>query len=78
MLTQIEYLSEGMMRIATTKADSTSSFTPMRSPLLQRQCACGNSAGLTASCDECQKKALTLQRRSTEQTEASTRAPDRA
>lgn len=32
--------------------------TPQQPHLLQRQCACGNSAGLTGTCSECQQKRL--------------------
>lgn len=49
------------LRLLTT-TESKPSFTPVRSPLLQRKCACGNSAGLTGECSQCQKKKLTLQR----------------
>jgi uncharacterized protein DUF4157 len=41
------------------------SFTPAPSRLLQRQCACGGSAGLAGECADCQTKRLTLQRRGT-------------
>lgn len=37
-------------------------FTPARSPLLQRKCACGGSAGAGGDCGECQKKKSPLQR----------------
>jgi outer membrane protein OmpA-like peptidoglycan-associated protein len=60
------------MRTATTaQPEATRLFTPTRSPLLQRKCDCGNAAGLTGNCSECQKKNLTLQRRSTDQAEVS-------
>lgn len=44
-------------------ASPASSFTPARSPLLQRKCACGGSAGGGGECDECHKKKHPLQRR---------------
>jgi len=40
--------------------------------LLQRKCACGKSSGLTGECAECDKKRLTMQRKSTHQTGATT------
>jgi hypothetical protein len=42
------------------KAAMTSrpTFTPARSGLLQRKCACGGTPGLTGECDECSKKKL--------------------
>ncbi|GET39215.1 hypothetical protein [Microseira wollei] len=54
-----------------TKPTPKPSFTPVRSGLLQRKCACGNSASLTGKCTECENKRLTLQRRSTDRAEAS-------
>lgn len=39
--------------------------------ILQRQCACGNSAGLTGQCSECQQKNLTVQRRADNQDDGS-------
>lgn len=44
---------------------STPSFTPVRTGLLQRKCACGGTPGLTGECAECRNKRLSLQRRST-------------
>jgi hypothetical protein len=58
-----------MQTSTTAKLKSTRSLTPLRSPLLQRKCACGNSAGLTGTCSDCQTQNLTLQRRSIEPTE---------
>jgi Domain of unknown function (DUF4157) len=52
-----------------TKTTPKTSFTPVKTGLLQRKCACGNSAGLTGKCTECQNKQLTLQRRSNNQAE---------
>jgi outer membrane protein OmpA-like peptidoglycan-associated protein len=54
-----------MQTTSTTQPKSTPAWVPARSPLLQRKCACGNSAGLTGECSECQKEKLTLQRRMT-------------
>lgn len=52
------------MRTAiTAQPESTRSFTP---PLIQRKCACGNSASVTGQCSECQGKKL-LQRRANDQ-----------
>ena len=45
------------------------SFTPVRTGLLQRRCACGGSPGMAGECAECRNKKPTLQRRSTNQTE---------
>ena len=43
------------------------SFTPVRSNLLQRKCACGGTPGLDGECAECRRKRLTTQRRSLDQ-----------
>lgn len=57
------------MRTRTAaKPESIRSFTPVRSPLLQRKCACGNSASVAGQCSGCEQKKL-LQRRSSDQTE---------
>jgi len=37
---------------------TTAVFKPAPGPLLQRQCACGGSSGLTGSCSECAQKKL--------------------
>src|SRR5882672_6367718 len=54
------------MNTHTYKASNSSAmphaFTPVRSGLLQRKCACGGSAGLAGECEECGKQALSLQR----------------
>lgn len=50
----------------------TPSFTPARSGLLQRKCACGGMPGLDGECAECSEKRLTLQRRSINHAEPST------
>jgi Domain of unknown function (DUF4157) len=47
-----------------TKPTPKPSFTPVKSGILQRKCACGNSASLTGKCTECENKRLTLQRHS--------------
>lgn len=41
------------------------SFTAISTGLLQRKCACGNSAGLTGECAACQREKLALQRKKT-------------
>jgi hypothetical protein len=43
---------------ATIAAREKSSVIPMRSSLIQRKCACGNSAGMAGECSDCQKKLL--------------------
>lgn len=48
------------VRTATTP---TMSFTPMRSGLLQRKCACGNHTFAGGECAECAKKKSGLQRK---------------
>lgn len=48
------------------------SFTPTRTHLLQRKCACGGTPGLDGECEECRSKRLTVQRRSMGQTELAT------
>jgi hypothetical protein len=42
----------------TPAASSPSSFTPVRSGILQRKCACGGKAGADGKCEECKKKKL--------------------
>ena len=37
---------------------ATPSFTPVRSGLLQRKCACGGTPSLSGECEECRKKKL--------------------
>src|SRR6266849_7190996 len=39
------------------------SFTPARSGLLQRKCACGGTPGPSGECEECREKRLSLQRK---------------
>jgi hypothetical protein len=39
------------------------SFTPVRSGLLQRKCACGGTPGLSGECEECNRKRLNGQQR---------------
>lgn len=51
------------------------SFTPARSGLLQRKCACGGVPGLTGECDDCRRKRLALQHRTDDQAEPSTVPP---
>jgi hypothetical protein len=56
-----------LSRHATTQA-STTAATPAAGSaagarLLQRKCACGESAKLTGECEDCAKKRLTVQRR---------------
>jgi Domain of unknown function (DUF4157) len=43
---------------ATATTKEKPSVMPMRSSLLQRKCACGNSAGMVGECSDCQKKSL--------------------
>jgi hypothetical protein len=43
------------MKAATTPRPG---FTPMRSGLLQRKCACGGTPGVDGECDECRRKRL--------------------
>ena len=47
----------------------TSSFTPVRTKLMQRKCACGDTPGLDGECAECRKKRLALKRRFADQAE---------
>ncbi len=55
----------------TTKEKSS---MPMRSSLIQRQCACGNSAGMAGECSDCQKKSL-VQRKSIDRDNTSEEPP---
>src|SRR5829696_8878903 len=50
-----------------------SSFTPVRTNLLQRKCACGGTPGLDGECAECREKRL--QRRSTSQAQPAMAPP---
>jgi hypothetical protein len=52
-----------------TKTTPKPSFTPVQTGILQRKCACGNSASLTGKCIECENKRLSLQRRANHQAE---------
>jgi hypothetical protein len=54
-----------------TKTTPKPSFTPVKTGILQRKCACGNSASLTGKCSECENKRLTLQRYSLDRDEVS-------
>lgn len=51
------------------KAASQATFTPARSVLLQRKCACGGASGFTGECEECDKKRLAMQQKAARQTE---------
>ncbi len=55
------------------KTAPTASFTPVRSSLLQRKCACGGMLGLDGECAECRSKPL--HRSSINQTEPSAVPP---
>jgi hypothetical protein len=46
------------------------SFKPVTTGLLQRKCACGNHTPAGGKCEECAKKKQVLQRKATEQSEA--------
>src|SRR5947209_17793919 len=50
-------------------------FTPVRTNLLQRKCACGGTPGVDGECAECRRKRLALQGHSTNQTAPSTVPP---
>ena len=54
---------------------SSSSFTPLRSGLLQRKCACGGKPGFDGECAECRRKRLTLQQRPFTQADRSLAPP---
>jgi hypothetical protein len=59
---------------ATITTKEKSSVMPMRSSLIQRQCACGNSAGMAGECSDCQNKSL-VQRKSIDQDNTSEEPP---
>ncbi len=44
----------------------TMSFTPVRSGLLQRKCACGGTPGPSGECEACRKKKLQRKARNSE------------
>ena len=48
------------------KRAPSSSFAPVRSFLLQRECACGGTPGPTGECQECRKERLGLQHKGTQ------------
>ena len=57
---------------STTKTKNTSSFTPVPTGLLQRKCAsCGQHTIAGGGCTQCQKRQPALQRKATNQSEAS-------
>ena len=56
-----------MVAQVQAKPAPTPSFTPIRTNLLQRKCACGRSPGLDGGCTACRKKRLPLQRNATNQ-----------
>ena len=50
--------------LTQNQTQSTPDFAPVQTGILQRKCACGNSAaGLTGKCSECEGKRLTLQKK---------------
>jgi len=49
-----------------TNDTEAASNVALRTPLLQRKCACGGSAGLSGPCDECSRKRLMVQNYSAE------------
>jgi hypothetical protein len=53
--------------LAQAKVPPKPSFTPARTALLQRKCACGGTPGPDGECAECRKKRL--QRKATNQAE---------
>jgi len=57
------------------KIKSVLSSMPIPARLLQRKCACGNSAGQNGECEACRKKSLSLQRSDTGETELATVPP---
>lgn len=66
-----------MNATAQIQADPTAkpSFTPVRSNLLQRRCACGGTPGPSGECAECRSKRLALQRRASHQAEPASVPP---
>src|SRR5262245_1794733 len=61
-----------MKALATSRKTAASTisrqptFTPARSGLLQRKCACGGTPGKTGECEECKKKRLQRKMRNPE------------
>jgi len=55
---------------AQVKTAARPSFTPVRSGLLQRKCACGGTPGPSGECEECRKNRLNVQRRAAHETES--------
>ena len=54
--------TQSLLTQTQTQTKPSPSFTPVKTGVLQRKCACGNSSGLTGKCSESQKKKLSLQR----------------
>jgi Domain of unknown function (DUF4157) len=52
---------QAQSRAAFNASFPTPSFTPQRSSILQRKCACGGTPGPTGECEGCRKKRLSLQ-----------------
>jgi len=68
-------ISQSMQLQAKAAPSQIRSFTPVRTSLLQRKCACGGTPGVDGECAECHRKRLALQRRSTNQPGLSTVPP---
>jgi hypothetical protein len=55
---------------AQVKTPARPSFTPLRTGLLQRKCACGGTPGRSGECEECREKRLNVQRRAAHEAES--------
>jgi hypothetical protein len=66
-----------MMELTTLRPQTApiSSFTPARTGLLQRKCACGGTPGPTGECAECRRKRLDFQRSTAGPSEISAAPP---
>jgi len=64
--TQQAYGNQAALRIMRGQRQRSPVANPVPGGILQRKCACGNSAGVAGTCTECQEKqAMALQRKAT-------------
>ena len=64
-----------MVAQVQAKPAPTPSFTPVRTNLLQRKCACGDTPGPDGECAECRKQRVSVQRYAVNQSEPALAPP---
>lgn len=57
--------TKAVAEVKPAPVEARNSFTPARSLVLQRKCACGGSTGSSGNCDSCNAKSPLLQRHAT-------------